>query len=218
MPLANSGDEESDLQACPLPRVDIGEEENTIDEKSVTSHGSTLYLGSQVKKFFQGLGCFSGEFVDTLLYEGNTQMYTIIFNDGEEEMWSAHDATVNYEADSINIGDCGFQLISKFCGGGHFNGTVVEILCGVKRNHKLCDGDEYKYMLSEIQRLSTLQVISELVEKKTDSKSEDDSSVYLTEEESYGEGETIEKLEKLKRFNNGNAPPAERFLCQRLQW
>ena len=57
LPSANSDDEESDPQACPLPPpVDIGKEEKTSDETSVTSHGSTLALGSQVKKIFQGIG------------------------------------------------------------------------------------------------------------------------------------------------------------------
>ena len=57
LPSANSDDEESDPQACPLPPpVDIGKEEKTSDETSVTSHGSTSALGSQVKKIFQGIG------------------------------------------------------------------------------------------------------------------------------------------------------------------
>ena len=71
-----------------------------------------------MKKFFQGLGCFSGEVFDAFIDEGNTEMYTIRFTDGEEEMWSAHDATVNYESASITVGDRGFQFIRKFCGGG----------------------------------------------------------------------------------------------------
>ena len=94
-------------------------------------------------------------------------MYTIRFIGDEEEMWSSHDATVNSKAASITVGDRGFQFISKFCGGGHFSGTVVEILCSGKRECKFCDGDEYKYTLSEIQRLSTLQVLSKFVEKQT---------------------------------------------------
>ena len=68
-------------------------------------------------------------------------MYTIRFTDGEEEIWSAHDTTVNAKATSITVGDRGFQFISKYFGGGHFSGTVVEILrCG-KRKCKFCDGD-----------------------------------------------------------------------------
>ena len=57
-PSENSDDEESDTRACPLPPVDIGKEEKTSNDTSVTSHGSKLALGSQVKKFFQGLGWF----------------------------------------------------------------------------------------------------------------------------------------------------------------
>ena len=142
LPSANSDDEESDPQACPLPPVDIGEEGKTSDDTSVTSHGSTLALGGQAKTFFQGLGWFSGEFFDAFLDDGNTQMYTIRFTDNKEEMWLAHDATVNSEADSITVGDRGFQLIRKFRGGGHFNGTVVEILRSGKGKCQLCDGDE----------------------------------------------------------------------------
>ena len=48
----------SDPQACQLPPVDIGEEGKTSDDTSVTSHGPTLALGIQVKKFFQGIGWF----------------------------------------------------------------------------------------------------------------------------------------------------------------
>ena len=50
----------------------------------------------------------------------------------------------------------------------------------------------------------TLQVVSEIVEKTPDGESEDGVSVYCPEEESSGEDETIEKLEKLKRCNSGN--------------
>ena len=71
-------------------------------------------------------------------------MYTIIFTDGKQYMWLAHDATVNSGAAYITVGNRWFQLIRKFCGGGHFSGTVVEILRGGKRKCKLCDGDEYK--------------------------------------------------------------------------
>ena len=122
-------------------------------------------------------------------------------------MWLVHDATVNAEAAYITVGNHGFQFIRKFCGGGHFSGTVVEILRGGKRKCKFCDVDGYKYTLSEIQLLSTLQVVSELVEKTDDRKSEDNESVYCPEEESYGEDETIEKLAKLRRCNMGNVPP-----------
>ena len=59
---------------------------------------------------------------------------------------------------------------------------MVEILCGGKRKYKFCDGDEYKYMLSEILRLLTLHVVSKLVEKTADSDSEDDASVYCPAE------------------------------------
>ena len=134
-------------------------------------------------------------------------MYTIRFTDREEEMWLAHDATVNAEAASITVGDYGFQLVRKFCGGGHFSGTVFEILCGGKRKCKFCNGYEYKYTLSEIQRLLTLHVVSDLVEKTADSESEDDASVYCSKEESYGEDETIEKLAKLNKCNSENIPP-----------
>ena len=69
-------------------------------------------------------------------------MYTIIFIGGKEDMRSAHDATVNSGADSITVGNCGFQFIRNFCEGGHFIGTMVEILCGGKRKCKFCDGYE----------------------------------------------------------------------------
>ena len=68
-------------------------------------------------------------------------------------MWLVHDATVNAEATYINVGDREFQFIRKFYGGGHFSGTVVKILHGAKKTCKFCDGDEYKYMMSEILRL-----------------------------------------------------------------
>ena len=85
---------------------------------SVTYCGSMLHLGSQVRKFFGGLGWFSGEVVDDLLDGGNNQMYTIIFTDCEEETWSAHDVTVNSNAASIAIVDVGFQFIQIFYWGG----------------------------------------------------------------------------------------------------
>ena len=55
-PSANSDDGESYPQACQLPPVDTCREEKTSDDTIVTSHGSTLDLGIQVKKFLQGLG------------------------------------------------------------------------------------------------------------------------------------------------------------------
>ena len=76
---------------------------------------------------------FSGEGVDAFRDDRNTQIYTIIFNDGKEEMWLDHDATVNAEAASITVSGRGFQFISQFFGGGHFSGTVVKILCGGKK-------------------------------------------------------------------------------------
>ena len=84
LPLTNSDYEESDAQACQLPLVDIGEEEKISDDMSVTSQNSTLDLGSQVKKLFQGLGWFSGEVVETFLDDRSMQMYTIRFTDDEE--------------------------------------------------------------------------------------------------------------------------------------
>ena len=98
-------------------------------------------------------------------------------------MWSAHDATVNSEADFITVRNRGFKFIREFCWGGHFSETVVEILNSGKRKCKFCDGDEYKYALVKIQRLSTLQIVSDLVEKTADSKSEEDASVYCTKGE-----------------------------------
>ena len=83
---------------------------------------------------------------------------------------------------------------------------MVEILRSGKRKRKLCDGDDHKYTLSEIQHFTTLQVVSELVEKTADSESDDDASVYCPEEEISGEYETIEKLVKLKTCNSGNVP------------
>ena len=47
---------------------------------------------------------------------------------------------------------------------------------------KLCDGDEYKYTLSEIQRLFTIQVVSELVDKTYNSESKEDAIVYSPKE------------------------------------
>ena len=82
MLLENIDNGESDPQACPLPPAHISEEENTSIDTSVTSHSSTLALGSQVKKFFQGLGWFFDEVVNTFIDDGNTQMYTIRYTDG----------------------------------------------------------------------------------------------------------------------------------------
>ena len=81
-------------------------------------------------------------------------------------MWPAHDATVNAKDASINIWDRGFQFIRKLRGGGHFSGTVVETLRGGKRKCKFCVREDYKYTLSEIQRLSTLQVFLSLYRKQ----------------------------------------------------
>ena len=147
MPSSNIDDEESDLQACPLPPVDIGEEGKTRNDTSVTSHGFILALESEVKKFFQEIGWFSSEVIDDFLDDSNTQIYTIRFTYDGEEMWMAHDATVNTEAASITVGDRGFQFIRKFLGDGRFSGAVVEILRGGKGKSKFCDGDEQKYTL-----------------------------------------------------------------------
>ena len=55
-------------------------------------------------------------------------------------MWSAHDATVNSKADSITVGNHGFQFIRKFCGCVHFSGTVAEILRSGKRSSSYVTG------------------------------------------------------------------------------
>ena len=127
---------------------------------SVTYRGSTLDLGSQVRKFFEGLGWFPGEVVDGLLDGENDQMCTIIFTDGKEETWLAHDVTVNTKADSIAIVDVGFQFIQIFCGGGHFSGILIEIFRSGNRRCILCAGEECRYTLNKIQRLSSLHVIT----------------------------------------------------------
>ena len=58
--------------------------------------------------------------------------------------------------------------------------------------------------MSKIQRISTLQVVSELVENIADIKSEENVSVYRSKEICFGEYETFEILEKLKKCNSGN--------------
>ena len=70
-----------------------------------------LALVSQVRKFFEGLGWFSGEAVNDFIYGENNQMYTIIFNDDEEETWSSHNVIVNSEVASIAINSIGSQFI-----------------------------------------------------------------------------------------------------------
>ena len=108
---------------------------------------------------FEGLGWFPGEVFDSLLDGENNQMYTIRFTDGEEETWLANYVTVIDEAASIAIVDVGFQFIQIFCGGGHFSGIVIEILCRGNWRCRIFDGEEYMYTLNKIQRLSSLQVI-----------------------------------------------------------
>ena len=83
---------------------------------SVIYRGSTLDLGGQVRKLFEGLGWFSREVVNDLLDGEKEQMYTIRFTDGEEETWSAHDVKVNFEAGPISIGYVVFQFIQKIVG------------------------------------------------------------------------------------------------------
>ena len=51
---------------------------------SVTYCGSKLDLGSQVRKFSEGIECFSVEAFDDLLDGEKKKIYTIIFNDGKE--------------------------------------------------------------------------------------------------------------------------------------
>ena len=100
-----------------------------------------------MRKFFEGLGWFSGEVFDDLIDGDNNQIYTIRFNDDREESWSAHDVTLNDEAASISIGDVGFQFNRKICGGGHFSGIMIEILCSGKMRCGFCDIYEYRYTL-----------------------------------------------------------------------
>ena len=65
-------------------------------------------------------------------------------------------------------------------------------------------------MLSEIRRLSNLQVVFKLVDKTVNRKIEDYVIVYFPEEEVSSEDETIEKLADLKRFNNRTVPPQKK--------
>ena len=74
-------------------------------------------------------------------------MHTVIFTDGEEEIWSVHDVTVNSEAAYITIVDVGFQSIQIFCGGGHFSGILIEILRSGKKRCRFCGGDECRYTM-----------------------------------------------------------------------
>ena len=108
---------------------------------SVTYRGYMLDLVSQVRNLFEGLRWFSGEVVYGLLDGENHQIYTIIFTDGEEETWLAHDVTVNSKAASNVLVDVGFQFIQKSSGGGHFSGIVIEILRSGKRRCRFCDRD-----------------------------------------------------------------------------
>ena len=84
LPSIDNGEEENDPELTPLTPVKIPEEVKTSNDMSVKYRDPTLPLGSQVRKFFEGIGWFYGEFVDYFLDEDNNQMYTIIFTDGEE--------------------------------------------------------------------------------------------------------------------------------------
>ena len=125
---ADSGEEENDPDAPPLPSTYNGKEKNdpdltsfppvdsdeggkTSNDMSVTCCGSTLDLGSQTRKCFEGLGWFYGAVVGDLLDGENNQIYNIRFTDDKEENLSAHDVTVNTEAGSIAIEDVGYKFI-----------------------------------------------------------------------------------------------------------
>ena len=101
LPSTDNGHEENYPYLTPLPPVYSAEEGKTSDDTSVTYCGSTLDLGSQARNLFEGLGWFPAEVFDDSLDGENNQMYTIRFTDGEEEIWSDHDVTVNAEAASI---------------------------------------------------------------------------------------------------------------------
>ena len=88
---------------------------------------------------------------------------------------------------------------------------MIEISRSGKRRCRFCDGDECRYTLNKLQRLSSLQVIPVHLEKSNDSESEDNVSVYCPEKEHYNEEDsnedkTIDDLLNLKRLNSGNVP------------
>ena len=88
---------------------------------------------------------------------------------------------------------------------------MIEILRSGQRRCRLCDGDECRYTLNKLQRLSSLQVIPVHLVKSNDSESEDNVGVYFpekehTNEEDSNENKTIDNFLKLKRFNSGNVP------------
>ena len=53
LPSTDNGEEENDPELNPLPLLDISKEVKTSNDMSVTYHGSTLALGSQVRKLFE---------------------------------------------------------------------------------------------------------------------------------------------------------------------
>ena len=147
LPSTYNDEKENDTYLTPLPPLYCTEEGKSSDGMSIIYHGSTLALGSQVIKFFEGLRWFSGKFVNYFIDGENIQIYTMRFTYGKEEAWSDYDVTVNNKADSITIGDVGFKFIRKFCGGGHFSGIVIEILLSGKRSCRFCDRYECRYTL-----------------------------------------------------------------------
>ena len=68
-------------------------------------------------------------------------------------------------------------------GVGHFSGIMIEILRSGKIRCRLCDREECRYTLNKLQRFSSLQVIPVHLEKRNDSESEDNVSVYFPEKE-----------------------------------
>ena len=72
------------------------------------------------------------------------------------------------------------------------------------------------YIMKNLQRLSSLQVIPVHLDKRKNSEIDGNASVYCTDKEHFNEeysnqNKTIENLIKLKRLNSGNVPQQQYY-------
>ena len=82
--------------------------------------------------------------------EINNGIYSIKFEDGDEEEWSAVEMKTYAKEAGVAIGDIGYKFVKYFrrC---PFSGKVIDILPNEKRKCKFCDGAIHMYTLNQIQ-------------------------------------------------------------------
>ena len=84
--------------------------------------------GKEVRKFFSGMGWYSGTVESSIQQLGGSKTYTVWFECVKYDGQSDEELACNNEESRIAIGKVEFKFICKFVGAGFFNVKVTKII------------------------------------------------------------------------------------------